>query len=259
MRLVVKVGSSTLTHKSGKINLARFDSLCRVLSDLANAGHEVVLVSSGAIAMGVSKLRLCERPSDIPTKQAAASVGQSELMYMYDKFFSEYGQTVAQILITGDDFSNQDRFLNFKNTVNRLLSLSAIPIVNENDTVATDEIKVGDNDTLSALVAVNVNADLLVLLSDIDGLYTADPHKDENARLILRVSEITEDILSLGGGAGSSVGTGGMKTKLTAAKIVMNESNCRMVITSGERPDDLYRIVKGEAVGTLFERENNHA
>ena len=254
MRLVVKVGSSTLTHNTGKINLARFASFCRVLCDLANAGHEVVLVSSGAIAMGVSKLRLKERPSDIPTKQAAASVGQSELMYMYDKFFSEYGHTVAQILMTGDDFSHTDRLLNFKNTVNRLLSLSAIPIVNENDTVATDEIKVGDNDTLSALVAVNVDADLLVLLSDIDGLYTADPHKDENAVLISRVSNLTEEIMALGGGAGSNVGTGGMKTKLTAAKIVMNESSCRMVITNGERPEDLYRIVGGEAVGTLFER-----
>ena len=259
MRLVVKVGSSTLTHKTGKINLARFDAICRILSDLANAGHEVVLVSSGAIAMGVSKLRLVERPSDIPTKQAAASVGQSELMYMYDKFFSEYGQTVAQILITGDDFSHGDRLLNFKNTVYRLLSLSAIPIVNENDTVSTDEIKVGDNDTLSALVAVNVSADLLVLLSDIDGLYTADPHKDENAVLIPHISEITEEVMALGGGAGSSVGTGGMKTKLIAAGIVMNESCCRMVITSGERPEDLYRIVNGEAVGTLFERGNCHA
>lgn len=255
MRLVVKVGSSTLTHKTGKMNLDRFEALCRVLCDLANAGHEVVLVSSGAIAMGVSKLRLNERPSDIPTKQAAASVGQSELMYMYDKFFSEYGHTVAQILITGDDFSHVDRLCNFKNTVNRLLSLSAIPIVNENDTVSTDEIKVGDNDTLSALVAVNVGADLLVLLSDIDGLYTADPRKDENAVLISHISEITEEVESLGGGAGSSVGTGGMKTKLIAAKIVMNESRCRMVITNGERPADLYRIVNGEAVGTLFERK----
>ena len=258
MRLVIKVGSSTLTHKTGKINLARFDSLCRVLGDLANAGHEVVLVSSGAIAMGVSKLRLNERPSDIPTKQAAASVGQSELMYMYDKFFSEYGHTVAQILITGDDFSHQDRLDNFKNTVNRLLTLSAIPIVNENDTVSTDEIKVGDNDTLSALVAINVSADLLVLLSDIDGLYTADPRKDENAVLISRVTELTEEVISLGGGAGSVVGTGGMKTKLIAANIVMNKG-CRMVITNGERPEDIYRIVNGEAVGTLFERKNNHA
>lgn len=258
MRLVVKVGSSTLTHKTGKMNLARFGALCRVLGDLANAGHEVVLVSSGAIAMGVSKLRLNERPSDIPTKQAAASVGQSELMYMYDKFFSEYGHTVAQILITGDDFSHTDRLFNFKNTVNCLLSLSAIPIVNENDTVSTDEIKVGDNDTLSALVAVNVGADLLVLLSDIDGLYTADPRKDENAVLIPHISEITEEVESLGGGAGSSVGTGGMKTKLTAAKIMINDGR-RMVIANGERPDDLYRIVNGEAVGTLFERGDSHA
>lgn len=258
MRLVVKVGSSTLTHKTGKMNLARCEALCRILCDLSNAGHEVVLVSSGAIAMGVSKLRLGERPSDIPTKQAAASVGQSELMYMYDKFFSEYGHTVAQILMTGDDFSHKDRLLNFKNTVNRLIALSAIPIVNENDTVATDEIKVGDNDTLSALVAVNVDADLLVLLSDIDGLYTADPRKDERAVLIPRVTELTEEVESLGGGAGSSVGTGGMKTKLIAAKIVMNEG-CRMVITNGERPEDLYRIVNGKAVGTLFERDFDHA
>lgn len=252
MRIVVKAGSSTLSHPTGKMNLKRCDALCRVLCDLGNVGHEIILVSSGAIAMGVGKLRLSARPTDIPTKQAAAAVGQSELMYMYDKLFSEYGHTVAQILMTGGDFAHAERHSNFTATMNRLLALGVIPIINENDSVATEEIKVGDNDTLSALVAESVSADLLVLLSDIDGLFTADPHRDPTAALIPVVSEIGEDIEALAGAAGSTLGTGGMKTKLTAAKIA-TAAGCQMVITNGERPADLYRIVNGEAVGTRFE------
>ena len=210
--IVIKVGTSTLAHATGKLNIQRTQELCRVLSDLKNAGHEVILVSSGAIGMGVGKLALKEKPKDIPTKQAAASVGQCELMYAYDRIFSEYGYSVGQILLTGSDFSNPERVSNFTNTMERLLELNVLPIINENDTVATEEIKVGDNDTLSALVAVNTKADLLVILSDIDGLYTVDPKKDETAKRIPLVKEITSELLKIAGGEGSSLGTGGMKT-----------------------------------------------
>lgn len=244
MRIVVKVGSSTLAHKTGKLNIKRTDNLCKVLADLKNAGHEVVLVSSGAIAMGVGKLSLSQKPKDIPTKQAAASVGQCELMYTYDRNFSEYGQIVAQILLTGDDFSHEDRHRNFNNTIERLLDLGVLPIINENDTIATEEIKVGDNDTLSALVAKSVKANLLVLLSDINGLYTADPRKDENASLIKVVEDINDDILALAGDEGSSLGTGGMKTKIKAG-IICVDSGCDMVIANGENPEILYEIING--------------
>ena len=251
MRIVIKVGTSTLAHATGCLNLRRVEQLCRILSDLKNAGHEIILVSSGAIGMGVGKLSLSERPTDIPTKQAAAAVGQCELMYTYDKLFEEYHHTVAQILLTGADFSHEDRYQNFRNTLNRLLELQVLPIINENDTIATDEIKVGDNDTLSAMVAVGVNADLLVLLSDIDGLYTADPHKNSDATLIQEVRELTEELLALGGDEGSSLGTGGMKTKLHAAQIC-GESGCDMVIMNGSTPALLYDLFDGAAVGTRF-------
>ena len=251
MRLVVKVGSSTLSHATGKINLRLIDGLCRVLSDLKNAGNEVILVSSGAIAMGVSKLSLERRPSDIPTKQAAAAVGQCELMYTYDRLFTQYNHTVAQILLTGEDIDHSDRRENFQNTIFRLLELGALPIINENDTVATAEIKVGDNDTLGAVVACTVKADLLVLLSDIQGLYTADPRKDPGARLIPVVEEITADIEALAGGAGSGLGTGGMATKLRAARMVTGQG-CDMIITNGDQPQLLYDIVEGKQVGTRF-------
>jgi glutamate 5-kinase len=227
-----------------------------VLSDLKNAGHEVILVSSGAIGMGVGKLGLRARPSDMPTKQAAAAVGQCELMYVYDKLFSEYNHTVAQILLTGDDLSHADRHANFCNTMSRLLQLGVLPIINENDTVATTEIAVGDNDTLAAMVAVGVEADLLVLLSDIDGLYTADPHKDPDACLIDTVEDITPDILSLAGGCGSALGTGGMRTKLNAA-MMCREAGCDMVIANGADPKLLYRLTDGEAVGTRFIAKNH--
>ncbi len=251
MRIVVKVGTSTLAHSNGSLNIRHTEELCKVLSDLKNAGHEIVLVSSGAIGMGVGKLSLPGRPADLATKQAAAAVGQCELMYTYDRLFSDYNHTVAQILMTGSDFQSEERHENFRNTILRLLELSALPIINENDTVATDEIKVGDNDTLSALVTVSVEADLLILLSDIDGLYTADPHKNADARLIATVEEITDDILALGGGAGSTLGTGGMATKLSAARTV-TEAGADMAIINGSAPHLLYDVVEGKAVGTRF-------
>ena len=251
MRIVIKVGTSTLAHSTGCMNIRRVEQLCRIMSDLKNAGHELILVSSGAIGMGVGKLSLSERPTDIPTKQAAAAVGQCELMYTYDKLFGEYHHTVAQILLTGSDFSHEDRYQNFKNTLNRLLELRVLPIINENDTIATDEIKVGDNDTLSAMVAVGVGAELLILLSDIDGLYTDDPHKNPDARRIAEVRELTPEVLALAGGKGSSLGTGGMKTKLHAAQICCDQG-CDMVIMNGASPKLLYRLFEGEAVGTRF-------
>ncbi|MBE6602281.1 MAG: glutamate 5-kinase [Ruminococcaceae bacterium] len=251
MRIVIKVGTSTLAHATGHLNIRRVEQLCRVLSDLKNQGYEVILVSSGAIGMGVGKLSLKERPADIPTKQAAAAVGQCELMYTYDKLFAEYNHTVAQILLTGSDFRHEDRYNNFQNTMRRLLELDVLPIINENDTIATEEIKVGDNDTLSAMVAVSVDADLLILLSDIDGLYTADPHKDPNATLIGTVESLTSEILALAGDKGSALGTGGMKTKLSAAQIC-TEAGCEMVIMNGENPNLLYDLFDGKAVGTRF-------
>ena len=251
MRVAIKVGTSTLAHATGRLNIRRVEELCRVLSDLKNSGHEVILVSSGAIGMGVGKLSLKERPADIPTKQAAAAVGQCELMYTYDKLFSEYNHTVAQLLLTGSDFRHDDRYHNFQNTMRRLLELDVLPIINENDTIATEEIKVGDNDTLSAMVAVSVGAEKLVLLSDIDGLYTADPHKNPDAKLIPEVAEITPEILALAGGEGSSLGTGGMRTKLHAAQMCV-EAGCEMVIMNGDDPKHLYDLFEGQPIGTRF-------
>ena len=255
MRIAVKIGTSTLAHATGHMNIRRVEELCRVISDIKNAGHEVILVSSGAIGMGVGKLGLRQRPTDIPSKQAAAAVGHCELRYTYDKLFSEYHHTVAQLLITGDDVANEKRHQNFSNTLNRLLELGALPIINENDTVATEEIVIGDNDTLAAIVAKSVGAELLVLLSDIDGLYTADPHTHPDARLIERVSQINDEILSLAGVSGSNLGTGGMVTKLQAAKICLS-SGCDMVITNGNRPAVLYDIVDGKQVGTIFSEKS---
>ena len=251
MRIVVKVGTSTLTYSTGHLNIRRVESLCKVLSDLKNAGHEIILVSSGAIGMGVGKLGLAKRPDDIQTKQAAAAVGQCELMYTYDRLFSEYHHTVAQILLTAEDVMSDVRRVHFQNTLFRLLELSALPIVNENDTIGTDEILVGDNDTLAAIVATNAKADLLVLLSDINGLYTADPRKDPTAKLVHTVPAITDEILALAGGAGSAQGTGGMITKLRAAQM-MTESGADMVIANGADPEVLYAILEGAEVGTRF-------
>lgn len=251
MRVVIKVGTSTLTHKNGNINIRRIENLCKVISDLKNSGLEIILVSSGAIGMGVGKLGLKKKPQDIPSKQACAAIGQCELMYIYDKLFQEHNHTVAQILMTGADFENEERYENFHNTLDRLLEFGALPIINENDTIATSEIKVGDNDTLSAITATNANADLLILLSDIDGLYTADPHKVPDASLITSVSEITEDIMKLAGAEGTSLGTGGMVTKLHAAKLCM-EAGIDMIIANGSNPSILYDIFDGKSVGTRF-------
>ena len=252
MRIVVKVGTSTLAHPTGRLNIQRMEKLCKVLSDLKNMGHEIILVSSGAIAMGFGKLNLSERPKDVPTKQASAAVGQCELMYIYDKLFTEYNHTVAQLLITAPDIEEGGvRKQNFHNTLARLLELGALPVINENDTISTEEFGIGDNDTLSAIVATSVRADLLVLLSDIDGLYDSDPHRNPDARLIETVPVIDAHILSLAGDKGSALATGGMVTKLHAAQIA-TAAGCEMVIANGEKPEVLYDIVAGRRAGTRF-------
>lgn len=251
MRIVVKVGTSTLAHKTGNINIRHVEELCKVLSDLKNAGHDIILVSSGAIGMGVGKLSLKSRPDDMATKQAAAAVGQCELMYIYDKYFSEYNHNIAQILLTAPDLEDEVRYSNIKNTMTRLLELGVMPIINENDTVATDEIAVGDNDTLGSIVAVCMNADILVLLSDIDGLYSADPHTNPDATLIAEIREITPEIEALGGGSNSGLGTGGMATKLSAAKRCI-KNGTDVVIANGSAPAVLYDIAEGKQVGTRF-------
>ena len=251
MTIVIKIGTSNITHATGNLNIRHVEQMVKVISDLKNAGHRVVLVSSGAIAMGVGKLGLAGRPEDMPGKQAAAAVGQCELMYIYDKLFSEYNHVVAQLLLTGSDVADEKRRTNFQNTMGRLLDMGALPIINENDTVATEEIAVGDNDSLGAIVACTIGADLLVLLSDIDGLYTADPHRDPSARLITTVEEVTGRIEALAGDAGSGLAVGGMATKLKAARETMARG-IDMVIANGARPELLYDIVAGQPVGTRF-------
>ena len=258
-RIVVKVGTSTLTHDNCELNFRSFDALARVLSDIHNMGNEVILVSSGAIAVGTGKLKLKERPESLELKQAAAAVGQCELMHLYDKFFGDYGKTVAQILLTGDDMEQPKVRQNLVNTFDSLLDLGIIPIVNENDSVSYAEIEAesaehkifGDNDTLSAAVAVLCEAELLVLLSDIDGLYEGNPAEDPAARLIREVRVIDDEIVSLASGAGSRRGTGGMITKLQAARMAMDK-RIDMVIANGARPERLYEIIEGRPAGTLF-------
>ena len=230
MRIVIKVGTSTLTHATGRINIRRVESLCRTISDLKNAGDDIILVSSGAIGMGVGKLNLSEKPTDIVVKQAAAATGQCELMFVYDNEFSKYNHLIAQILITSSDIENEKNHRNFNNTVNKLLDFGVIPVINENDTISTDEIAIGDNDTLGAIIAVSVKADLLIILSDIDGLYDKDPHKNPD---------------------GSELATGGMRTKIHAAEIA-TENGIEMVIANGNDPKILYDIVDGKQVGTRF-------
>lgn len=251
MRIVIKIGTSTLTHKTGNLNIRRVEELCKVISDVKNAGHEIILVSSGAIGMGVGKLGLTSKPQDIPSKQAVAAVGQCELMYVYDKIFDQYHHTVAQILIAGTDLENATHRANFSNTVTRLLAYGALPIINENDTVATEELVIGDNDTLGAIVAKCVDAEQLILLSDIEGLYTADPKKDPNAKLITQVTEITDELRALASGKGTVLGTGGMVTKLQAAEICL-DTGIRMVIANGSDPKNLYGIMDGKMIGTTF-------
>lgn len=249
-RIVVKVGTSTLTYKNGKMNLKRIDRLAMVLCDLANMGKEVVLVSSGAMGVAVGKLGLTEKPKDIVTKQAIAAVGQCELMMLYDRLFGGYNRTVAQILLTKDDIAIEKREENTKNTFNRLLEMGIIPIVNENDTVSFDEIVIGDNDNLSAVVAKLIGADLLILLSDIDGLYDDDPHKNENAKLLSVVQDV-EAVKFMASDSSTKQGTGGMITKLEAAELATN-SGIDMVITNGDNIDSIYDILNGDVKGTLF-------
>ena len=250
MRIVVKVGTSTLAHSTGRLNIRHTEELVKVLSDLKNAGHEVILVSSGAIGMGVGKLSLSARPTDMSSKQACAAVGQCELMYTYDRLFSAYDHTVAQILLTGVDIEHASRRENIQNTLTRLLELGALPIINENDTVATDEI--------AAIVTCCIKADLLVLLSDIDGLYTANPHTHPDAKLIPLVEDITPEVMALADGAGSALGTGGMSTKLRAARMVTS-SGADMVIANGAHPELLYDIAEGRAAGTRFAAHRQEA
>ncbi len=254
MRLVIKIGSSTLTHRTGKLNIRLVEEMCKVISDIKNAGHEIVIVSSGAIALGMGKLNISKRPNDMPTKQAAAAVGQCELMYTYDKMFSEYGHTVAQILITKEDIADAERKNHFENTIFRLLEIGAMPIINENDTVSTAEISVGDNDTLAAHASVCAKANLLVLISDIDGMYSSDPRRDANAKLIPIVNKIDENIIQLAGGAGSALGTGGMATKIKAADICL-KNGIDMLIINGNNPAALYGAINGEDVGTRFKAQ----
>ena len=256
-RVVVKVGTSTLTYDNGKTNLIRMDRLARVLSNLLNQDKEVILVSSGAIGVGVGKLKLKDRPKTVREKQAVAAVGQCELMHMYSKFFSEYGHVVAQILLTRDVVDNDHRRENVINTFETLIELGIVPIVNENDSVSIDEIEYGenrvfgDNDTLSAIVSRLVRADVLIILSDIDGFFDCDPKKNSCSNLISTIEEITPDIESCAGGAGSRRGTGGMITKLSAARMVTSEG-IDMVLANGENPDIILDILNGEEVGTLF-------
>ena len=258
-RIVVKVGTSTLTRETGSLNLHNMEHLARVLSDLEGMGHQMVLVSSGAIGIGTKKLRLPRRPEELRMKQAAAAVGQCAMMHVYDKFFSEYNRTVAQILLTGEDVDAPLRSEHLRNTFEALLELGVIPVVNENDSVSSAEIEtgqskvLGDNDTLSAMVARLCGADLLILLSDIDGLYDADPRTHPEARLIHHVEAITPELEAAAGGAGTWRGTGGMTTKLHAAALCL-DSGIDMVIANGGNMEAVYDIVAGKDVGTRFSR-----
>lgn len=256
-RLVVKVGTSTLTYDTGKINIRRMSMLARVLSDLKNAGMEIVLVTSGAIGVGVGKLGLAERPKDTPGRQAAATVGQCELMFLYDKFFSEYGNTIGQLLVTRDDFEDEERQSNLRNAFMKLFEYGAIPVVNENDAVAVEEIVFGDNDSLSAHCAKITDADLLIILTDIDGLFSANPREDENAVLIHTVEELNDEIYALAGGTGTNRGTGGMITKLHAADIAAN-AGIDTVVMNGSDPEDIYKLLDGRQLGTLFKAKRGN-
>lgn len=250
-RLVVKVGTSTLTYETGHLNIRRIEKLVKVLADLKNSGIQIALVTSGAIGVGVGELGLTERPSDTPTKQAAAAIGQCELMYLYDQLFAGYHQKVAQVLLTKDVIDDDLRKYNVINTLDKLMELDVVPIINENDTVSVEEIVFGDNDTLSAMVAILCDADLLVLMSDIDGLFDKNPKEHADAKLLHEIHTINESIETLAGGAGSSRGTGGMITKIHAAKLA-NSRGIDMMIVNGEDPDNLYRIFDGEQIGTRF-------
>lgn len=249
-RIVVKVGTSTLTHKTGKTNIARISDLVNVLADLHNMGHEIILVSSGAIAIGTSRLGLKRKPDTIMGKQAAAAVGQGELMFLYDKFFGEYDVVVSQLLFTYDALENSDNKEHLTNTFNQLLEYGSIPVVNENDSVSIEELLNGDNDCLSATVAELIGADILILLTDTDGLYDGNPSENPEARLIDIVEEITEEIEAFAGGAGKR-GTGGFMTKVKAAKIATS-AGIPVVVMNGADPKKIYDVLNGENVGTKF-------
>jgi glutamate 5-kinase len=255
-RFVIKVGTSTLTHSTGKLNFLRIEKLARELSDLVNQGKEIILVSSGAVGAGMDRLGLKEKPKTIPQKQAAAAVGQGILMHTYEKLFGEYGQIVGQVLLTREDSVKRNRYANSRNTLMTLLSMGVIPIINENDAVAVDELKIGDNDTLSAMVASIVDADVLIILSDVDGVYTDNPQKNPNARLITEITDITPEIEVMSGEPGSLRGTGGMHTKIQAAKIAVN-SGVTMVIASGSHDGVVRDILSGANVGTIFPSKEN--
>lgn len=254
IRIVVKVGTSTLTYDNGKPNIGRIEGLCRVISDVCNSGKEVVLVTSGAIGVGVSKLGLSERPTEISARQACAAVGQCELMYMYDKFFGEYGVKTAQVLITGDVIDDEKRRENVTACMEELLKMGVIPVVNENDAVSVDELSghnIGDNDNLSSIVAVLINADMLIMLTDMDGLYNSDPRKNPDAVRLPVVLNIDESIRALAGGSGSDRGTGGMITKLSAATRSC-EAGIETYICAGDIPSNIRKIIDGEQIGTHF-------
>ncbi len=250
-RIVVKVGTSTLAHHTGKANIRRMHKLVSVLSDVVNSGIEVALVTSGAIGIGVGKLGLKEKPSDTPSRQAAATIGQCELMFMYDKLFSEYGHTVGQLLITKSDVEDEERCQNLVNTFNKLFDFGAIPVINENDSIAVEELVYGDNDSLSAIVARLINADALIILTDIDGLYDSNPNENEDAKLIPLVTEINEELYKIAGGRGSTLGTGGMVTKLHAAEIAMS-AGIDTIIMNGEDPTNIYKALDNKQIGTFF-------
>lgn len=255
-RIVIKVGTSTLTYSTGKANIRRMQSLVRTLADLHNSGCEIALVTSGAIGVGVGKLGLKSRPETTPERQAAACIGQCELMFMYDKFFGELGCTVGQLLITKSDIENEERRTNLINAFEHIFKYGAIPIINENDSVAVDEIVYGDNDNLSAQVARLMKADKLIILTDTDGLFDKNPMEFEDARLIPVVKEITEEIEMLAGGAGTNRGTGGMITKIHAAKSATNDGIDTYII-NGENPDDIYKLIDGHNIGTHFVKKED--
>lgn len=256
-RIVVKVGTSTLTHTTGKLDLYRIDHLIRELADLKNQGKEMILVSSGAIAAGLGKLGLAEKPASIPKKQAIAAIGQGVLMHIYEKLFAEYGQIMGQVLLTKENSVRHNQYIHSRNSLLAQLAMGAIPVINENDAVAVDEIKIGDNDNLSAMVATLVDADALIILSDIEGLYTANPNTNKDAKLIPEISEITPAVERIAGGAGSVLGTGGMMTKIQAAQIAMS-AGVTMVIASGSRENVLRDILSGSQVGTVFPARESH-
>ena len=250
-RIIIKVGTSTLTHDNGHLDLRRIEKLVRIVSDFKNQGREIVLVSSGAVSAGLARLNLDHRPRTTEEKQALAAVGQSQLMNIYERFFAGYGHAVGQILMTKDVIDNPHRFAAAESTFGKLIDLSCVPIVNENDSISSEEINFGGNDTLSAYVALVCHADLLINLSDIDGLYTANPRTNPDAKKIPLVEELTEEIFAMAGGAGTERGTGGMQTKLRAAKLV-TDAGIPMLIANGHNPEVLYDILDGKSVGTLF-------